>query len=177
VTGHADPQLEHWREQFVASRLEPHPGVGWLFDWLTDHQRPPERTVVVHGDFRVGNVLYDGAGITGLLDWEMAHLGDPAEDLAWAYRALWSPVRFVSLDEFVGAYVAAGGAPIDAESLVWHRVFCEVKFAAISLAAARSVVDGTSTNLRLIDRARTVIPAVDLCLSWIGAADRVGTPC
>jgi aminoglycoside phosphotransferase (APT) family kinase protein len=176
-------QLAHWRGQFLASRLEPHPALGWLFDWLADHQQAPERTVVVHGDFRVGNVLYDGPRITGVLDWEMAHLGDAVEDLAWAYRALWSPARFCSLADFVEAYTAAGGAPVGADSLLWHRVFCEVKFAAISLQAARSVVDGTSANLRLVDRARTVIPSVNACLSWIaGSADRVqhsktGPPC
>jgi aminoglycoside phosphotransferase (APT) family kinase protein len=160
-------QLEFWRDQFLAGRLEPHPSLGWLFDWLTDHQPVPARTAVVHGDFRVGNVLYEGARIVGLLDWEMAHLGDPAEDLAWAYRALWSPERFVPLPEFLDAYYAAGGALISEFSLLWYRVFCEVKFATISLQAARSVIDGTSTNLRLADRARTVIPAIDLCLSWI----------
>lgn len=171
VSGTADPQLEHWREQFVAARLEPHPTLGWLFDWLADRRPAPAQTVIVHGDFRVGNVLYDGPRITGLLDWEMAHLGDPAEDVAWAYRALWSPARFLALEEFLSAYVEAGGTPIEADTLVWHRVFCELKFAAISLQAARSVVDGSSTNLRLADRARTVIPAVNLCLDWI-AADR-----
>ncbi|MBA3742806.1 phosphotransferase family protein [Sporichthya sp.] len=173
-TGPYDPgaQLEQWRSQFLASRLEPHPALGWLLDWLTDHQPAIERTVVVHGDFRVGNVLYDGPHITGLLDWEMAHLGDAAEDLAWAYRALWSPVRFCSIEDFVAAYADAGGAAIPADSLRWHRVFSEVKFAAISLAAARSLVDGTSTNLRLADRARTVVPAVNLCLSWIAAAEQ-----
>lgn len=176
-----EPVLEQWRRQFVASRLEPHPGLGAVFDWLADHQRPLERPVVVHGDFRVGNVLYDEARITGLLDWEMAHLGDPAEDLAWAYRALWSPRRFVSFAEFVAAYTEAGGASVDADSLLWHRVFSEAKFAAISLQGARAVLDGTSTNLRLLDRARTVIPAVNLALGWIasGASAPAGAvaPC
>lgn len=171
------PQLDHWRAQFLAARLEPHPALGWLFDWLADHESPPARTVIVHGDFRVGNVLYAGEAITGLLDWEMAHLGDPAEDLAWAYRDLWSPRHFCGLDDFLDAYASAGGASITAESLLWHRVFSEVKFAAISLQAARSVVDGTSTNLRLADRARTVVPAVNLCLRFIAASDRAVAPC
>ncbi|HVE27174.1 MAG TPA: hypothetical protein VNC22_17330, partial [Sporichthya sp.] len=91
------------------------------------------------------------------------------EDVAWAYRALWSPARFLALDEFLTAYAEAGGTPIEAATLLWHRVFCELKFAAISLQAARSVVDGSSANLRLADRARTVIPAVNLCLGWIAA--------
>jgi aminoglycoside phosphotransferase (APT) family kinase protein len=168
-----DPLVDHWRDRYLAGRLEPLPALSWLYDWLTDHQTEPERAAVVHGDFRPGNVLYDGERITALLDWEMAHLGDPVEDLAWAYRALWSPERFVPLTEFVAAYEAAGGAHVETERLLWHRVFCEVKFATISLAAARSVVDGHSHNLRLIDRARTVAPALARCLDWIAT----GKPC
>jgi aminoglycoside phosphotransferase (APT) family kinase protein len=174
-----EPQLTLWQRQFLAARLEPHPTLGWLFDWLADRQTAPARTVLVHGDFRPGNVLYDGDRIVGLLDWEMAHLGDPAEDLAWAYRKLWSPERFVPLDEFVSAYREAGGVDIRVESLRWHRVFCEVKFATISLLAARAVVDEDSHNLRLIDRAVTVLPAVRRCLGWIGesAAGTGVAPC
>jgi aminoglycoside phosphotransferase (APT) family kinase protein len=175
-----EPQVALWYRQFLAARLEPHPGLGWLFDWLDDRQVTPMRPVLVHGDYRPGNVLYEGGRIVGLLDWEMAHLGHPAEDLAWAYRDLWSPARFVPLEEFVATYRAAGGADIDSDTLLWHRVFSEVKFATISLLAARSVVDGSSDNLRLIDRTATVPPAVRRCLDWIGAAvgERAGTtPC
>jgi aminoglycoside phosphotransferase (APT) family kinase protein len=163
-----ESQLALWHGQFLAARLEPHPTLGWLFDWLTDRQVTPSRPVLVHGDFRPGNVLYERDRIVGLLDWEMAHVGDPAEDLAWAYRKLWSPERFVPIEEFVAAYTEAGGVDISVESLRWHRVFCEVKFATISVLAARSVVDGTSHNLRLIDRNTTVLPAVRRCLAWIG---------
>jgi aminoglycoside phosphotransferase (APT) family kinase protein len=172
-----EPQLTLWHRQFLAARLEPLPTLGWVFDWLTDHQVVPARPVLVHGDFRPGNVLYSGDRITGVLDWEMAHLGHPAEDLAWAYRVLWSPERFVPLEEFLDAYTATGGADIDADTLRWHRVFCEVKFATISLLAARSVVDGSSHNLRLIDRATTVLPAVRRCLDWIGTSARQEATC
>jgi aminoglycoside phosphotransferase (APT) family kinase protein len=172
-----EPQLEMWQRQFLAARLEPLPALGWVFDWLADHQLPPARPVLVHGDFRPGNVLYAEDRITGVLDWEMAHLGHPAEDLAWAYRALWSPQRFVPLKEFLATYTASGGADISVEALRWHRVFCEAKFATISLLAARSVVDGASHNLRLIDRAATVVPAVRRCLDWIGAPDRQEAAC
>lgn len=159
----------HWRRQFLDCRLEPHPTLSWLFDWLSSTRVEPARLSVVHGDFRPGNVLYDEKGIVGLLDWEMAHVGDPVEDLAWAYRTLWSPSRFVPLDEFTKAYEAAGGRTITPETLTWHRVLAEVKFATISLLAARAVVDGTSHNLRLIDRASTVLPATSLALDLVRA--------
>jgi aminoglycoside phosphotransferase (APT) family kinase protein len=163
----AQLQLEQWREQFEEARREPYPTLAWLFGWLADHLAAPTRPVLVHGDFRVGNVLFRADRIVGILDWEMAHPGDPGEDLAWAYRALWSPERFVALDEFAAAYEAAGGVHVPADALRWHRVFAEVKFAVISLRASRSFADGPSGNLRLIDRARTVIPAVRRSLDWV----------
>lgn len=166
-----EPLVELWRDRFLASRLEPLPTLSWLFDWLSDHEQPAERAAVVHGDLRPGNVLYEGERITALLDWEMAHLGDPVEDLAWAYRALWSPERFVPLREFVAAYEREAGVRVEPDRLRWHRVFCEVKFATISLQAARSVVDGHSHNLRLIDRARTVAAALSRCLGWIATEE------
>lgn len=169
----SEPLVKLWRERFLAARLEPLPALSWLFDWLTDHETEPERSAVVHGDFRPGNVLYEGERITALLDWELAHLGDPVEDIAWAYRSFWSPERFVPLAEFIAAYESAVGARVETQRLLWHRVFCEVKFATISLQAARSVIDGRSTNLRLIDRARSVAPAVAQSLDWIAK----GEPC
>jgi aminoglycoside phosphotransferase (APT) family kinase protein len=160
-------QLEQWREQFEEARREPYPTLSWLFGWLADHLVEPARPVLVHGDFRVGNVLFGADRIVGILDWEMAHPGDPGEDLAWAYRALWSPERFVALDEFAAAYEAAGGVHVPADALRWHRVFAEVKFAVISLRASRSFADGGTGNLRLIDRARTVVPAVRRSVGWV----------
>jgi aminoglycoside phosphotransferase (APT) family kinase protein len=172
-----DSQVDYWRARFEQSRLEPIPVLSWVCGWLDDNAVAPSRPVLVHGDLRPGNVLFRDDHIVALLDWELAHAGDPAEDLAWAYRGIWSPERFVSLDEFVDAYEAAGGAAVTAEALRWNRVLCELKYATISLQAARSVVDGRSNNLRLVDRARTVIPAVQKCLDWVGASQRVGLPC
>jgi aminoglycoside phosphotransferase (APT) family kinase protein len=126
---------------------------------------------VIHGDFRPGNFLYVGSDITALLDWELAHLGDPVEDLAWAYRDFWSPARFVALEDFVDAYVAAGGPRPSAAHVRYYRVFTEAKFATISLRAARAFHEGRTTNLRLADRAATVIESVTRCLSWMDEAD------
>ncbi|CAN5201348.1 phosphotransferase family protein [soil metagenome] len=175
--GAAESQVAHWRQQFEVARVESYPTISWLFDWLEDHEDAPGEQALVHGDFRPGNVLFDGDHIVGILDWEMAHIGDPIEDLAWAYRALWSPERFVPLEEFVAAYEAAGGNHVSADALRWNRVLCELKFAVISLRASRSFADNTSTNLRLIDRGRTVVPSVRRCLSWISHEEGADAPC
>ncbi|CAN5258218.1 phosphotransferase family protein [soil metagenome] len=160
-------QVEHWHGQFESSRLEPHPVLTYLFGWLTENLPDPVELTIVHGDLRPGNFLYEGASVVALLDWEMAHIGDPVEDIAWAYRALWSPERFVSAEDFVAEYERAGGPEISRRSLLYYRVFSEVKFATISLQAARAFIDGSSTSVRLLDRARTVIPALQRSLGWV----------
>jgi aminoglycoside phosphotransferase (APT) family kinase protein len=79
---------------------------------------PPARLCIVHGDYRTGNLLYDRRGITGVLDWEMAHPGDPLEDVAWAQLASWRVGTglvgaLLTDDEWIGAYQTASGRSID----------------------------------------------------------------
>ena len=59
------------------------------FRRLRENQRPPTRTTLVHGDFRLGNLLVSPSGITGVLDWELTHQGDPAQDLGWLCTRAW----------------------------------------------------------------------------------------
>jgi aminoglycoside phosphotransferase (APT) family kinase protein len=88
--------------------------------WLDQHVPKPRAPSVLHGDFRIGNFLVDQGGIVGLLDWELAHLGDPMEDLGWLCMNAW---RFGRIDRPVGgvgdraalyaAYESAGGTAVD----------------------------------------------------------------
>lgn len=152
----AQDQLAMWREQFERQRLEPHPVLAWAFEWLARTAPEAERVSIVHGDLRFGNVLYEGAQLTALLDWEMTHLGDPVEDLGWVYRDLWSPQRSLSFAEFLAAYSDELGRGVDEGSLRWYQAFSEVKHSVISLTATRSFDDGLTRNLRHADRAETV---------------------
>ena len=83
---------------------------------------PPERAVLVHGDLGPGNVLHDGVRVTGLCDWELAHVGDPMEDLAWiTVRAMLTP--FVDIDTAFGWY----DGPVDAERVRYWQLACQVR--------------------------------------------------
>ena len=83
---------------------------------------PPERLVLVHGDLGPGNVLHDGGRVTGLCDWELAHVGDPMEDLAWiTVRSMLTP--FVDIDTAFGWY----DGPVDAERLRYWQLACQVR--------------------------------------------------
>ncbi len=170
--GDADPilaQIEYWDTNFRNHRLEPHPVLAWLFSWLRRHAPRPARLALVHGDLRPGNFLYEGDRVTALLDWEMAHVGDPAEDAAWIYRALWSPERFVPIDGFLEVHAKQAGFAIPRRNMTFYRIFSEAKFASISLAAAHSFASGGTSNLRHIDRAAKVPECLRLALALIAS--------
>ena len=152
-----------WESRFLVHRLEPLPALAQLFRWLKAHLPAPTRLSLIHGDLRPGNFLFEGGKLNALLDWEMAHIGDPAEDIAWVYRALWSPERFMSLDEFAQAH----GLGIPRRNILFYRIFSEVKFAAISVCAAASFARGDTGNLRHIDRAAKIPECMRLCFDLI----------
>ncbi len=163
----ATEQLAYWADLFERQRLEPHPALVFALRWLA--QRPPlaARVSVVHGDLRFGNLLYHQGRLTALLDWEMTHLGDPIEDLGWVYRELWTGRRALPFEEFLAAYEAAGGGPVQPEHLRWYQVFNEVKHSVISLTGTRSFADRATTSLRHADRAATIVPFLDRILDLI----------
>ncbi|HET7353085.1 MAG TPA: phosphotransferase family protein, partial [Gaiellaceae bacterium] len=68
---------------------EPHPAIELGLWWLREHPPPARTPVVVHGDFRIGNLVVDETGLVGVLDWEFAHLDDPARDLSFALVRAW----------------------------------------------------------------------------------------
>jgi len=160
-------QISHWEQQFLDHRQEPLPVVVHLFSWLKRHCPTPTRLCLVHGDLRPGNFLYRGADVTALLDWEMAHAGDPAEDIAWIYRPLWSPEKFMPIEEFVRVYRERAGFDIGMENLRFYQVFSEMKFAALSLTASHSALSGQSDNLRHLDRAAKVAASLARCFELI----------
>ncbi len=111
--------------------------------------------VLVHGDFRMGNVLFDAGGMRAVLDWELAHIGDPAEDLAWVMVRSWrfgggQPVGGIGTrEEFFAAYEAAGGAPVDPAWVRFWEVFGNLRWGIICLSQARTYLDGHSTSVEL----------------------------
>ena len=88
--------------------------------WLEANIPPPVTPRLVHGDFRLGNLMFEHGRLTGVLDWELAHLGDPHEDLAFGCMTVWRFSRpdrpgygLGTLAELFAAYEAAGGMPVD----------------------------------------------------------------
>jgi aminoglycoside phosphotransferase (APT) family kinase protein len=163
----AAQQVEYWESLFRRHRMEPHPMIVGAFIWLKEHQPVADRVTIVHGDFRYGNLLYEGKRINALLDWEMVHLGDPVEDLTWAYRALWTPASVMPLEEFVERYSKLSGIPVHPHNLIYYRLFNEMKHTIISLTGAKSFNDGRTRNIVIADRAATVTSYLLQFLDWL----------
>lgn len=154
--GSAMHEVDRWERTMRQDMLEPQPVLEIAFAWLKRHlPPPPDRLKLVHGDYRTGNFLYDQTGITGILDWEMAHAGDPIEDLGWLVIKSWrwaGDARvggLCSREEFVQAYEDAGGVKVDPVALKFWEIFSNVKFAIIFITGTKSIVQGKTPDLLL----------------------------
>ena len=149
--------LDEWAGIIDRDERHPQPIVRAAIRRLYANPPPPaQRIAVVHGDYRSGNFLHDGSGrLLALLDWEMAHLGDPLEDLAWATDPLWGhgdPTRvagLLSLADAVAAWEAASGLICDTAAFEWWRLFAAVKGQAIWTTAGRRFVEDGCGDLIL----------------------------
>jgi aminoglycoside phosphotransferase (APT) family kinase protein len=157
---HVD-QLTVWRG--VLDELgEPHPVLEFALRWLDRHRPPAHRTAVVHGDFRNGNLIVGPGGVRAVLDWELAHLGDPLEDLGWLCAKPWrfgaaEPVGgFGSYAQLVTAYEQAGGGEVDRVALRWWEMFAVLRWGIICVGQARRHLTGAERSVELAALGRRV---------------------
>jgi aminoglycoside phosphotransferase (APT) family kinase protein len=86
---HSGALLFQRAQDFLDAHENPSPVLQLALNWLREHARPAPRRTLVHGDFRNGNLLVDEAGLVAVLDWELAHLGDPLQDLGYLCANVW----------------------------------------------------------------------------------------
>ena len=147
-------ELSLWLRDLDADEIEPQPITRAAIRWLRANPPPPaQRISVVHADYRTGNFLVDETGrIRGILDWELAHLGDPLEDLAWGINRVWCWNRddraggLLPKDEAIRLWEASSGLRADRAALHWWEMFSCVKGQAIWLSAAREYHDGRNQD-------------------------------
>lgn len=141
-------ELDAFRRLY--DRLAPLPPVAAAaFWWLERHRpEPAARRTIVHGDYRMGNMVVGGGRITGVLDWEMAAPGDPLTDLVWCFIPVWVPA-LVDEEPLLRRYAERTGIELDPKRVHWHRVFGLLRLSYYSLSGTRAFDAGRSSDLRL----------------------------
>jgi aminoglycoside phosphotransferase (APT) family kinase protein len=130
-------------EQLLDRTGTARPGLEFALHWLRVNRPPDGRTGVVHGDFRSGNLIVGPDGVRAVLDWELAHLGDPREDLGWLCARVWrfgapAPVAGMgTLTDLLDAYAHHGGDRMDPADLFWWQVLATLRWGVICLEQAR----------------------------------------
>ncbi|QZD94395.1 phosphotransferase [Qipengyuania gelatinilytica] len=159
------------REQFEEAGGD-RPIIALGLRWLMDNLPEPVDPVLNHGDYRLGNILCEDSHLTGVLDWELAHLGDPHEDLAFGCMPVWRfgaydrpALGLGSLEDYFAAYEAAGGRKVDPSRFRFWTIYRTVWWALGCLKNARVWRDGQDRMLeRVVISRRTSEQEVDLLL-------------
>ncbi len=142
-------ELDKYEERYRISGAR-RPIIELAFRHLRERAPPPVEPVLVHGDFRNGTLMFHpDTGVAAVLDWELAHLGDPAEDLAWLCTGAW---RFGRPDRPVGGfgdyadlldgYAEAGGQPMTLERVLYWQAIGSLKWGVMCLGMYMSWVAG-----------------------------------
>ena len=144
--------------------------------WLQRHQPEPAGDVTVHGDFRMGNLLVNDDGLTGVLDWELSHRGDPAEDIGWLCARAWRfggngrVGGFGELTDFLNSYEQSGGVHVTPEQIQWWEAYALLKWAIICALQASAHLSGSTRSIELAAIGRRVCESEWDLLRLLGAA-------
>jgi aminoglycoside phosphotransferase (APT) family kinase protein len=129
---------------------------------LEAEQPKPRGPVLVHGDFRLGNLIVGPEGLRAVIDWERVHIGNPAEDLSWLCVKAWrfgadAPVAGLGpREELLDAYRAAGGADVSLDELRWWEILGTLRWGVICMAQAQAHLSGAHRSVELAAIGRRV---------------------
>jgi aminoglycoside phosphotransferase (APT) family kinase protein len=156
-------QLLEWRERLdvmgdTTATFE------WGFRWLAARRPRSSPAVLVHGDFRMGNLIVEGSELAAVLDWELVHVGEAYEDLAWFCIRAWrfgAPASLGagglgSIEDFLDAYELAGGATVDRVAFHWWLVLATLRWGVICRHQAERHLSGQARSVELAAIGRRV---------------------
>ena len=140
--GSALMQVEYWEDRIARAGFRKKPVIAYAVNWLKDNLVENDRICLVHGDYRSGNYIARNGRIAAILDWELVHLGDPLDDIAYIMGAWRSaqPLNWLSHllpeEEFFSRYEEASGIKIDMQKLEFYHVLNKFKSVGIGITAA-----------------------------------------
>jgi len=163
------------QEKLLDALGEPHPAFELGLRWLREHAPAPRRVCLVHGDFRNGNLLIDANGVRAVLDWELAHVGDPMEDLGWLCVKSWrfgvndKPVGgFGAREELFAAYEQASGVAVDADAVRFWEAYGNLKWGLVCTLQASYHLNNQRRSVELAALGRRACEMEWDLLSMIG---------
>ena len=146
-------QLAKYESIYRAFDL-PRPVFELAIAWLKAHAPEPLPTVLVHGDFRLGNLIVSEKGLASVLDWELAHIGDPREDIAWLCVNSWrfghAEKRvggFGDLPDLLDAYAAAGGGQFTPRDIDWWEMLGSLKWGIMCMIMYEAYRSGADPSV------------------------------
>jgi len=166
-------QIARWSRQYQASETEPQIAMDRLIEWLPRHLPPEGEPRIVHGDYRIDNLIYHPAEprVIGVLDWELSTIGDPLADFAY-HVMVWrvSPELFRGLagvdfstlgipteEEYVATYGERIGRG-RTEDWEFYMVYSLFRLAAIMQGIAKRAIDGTAASREAVELGRLARP-------------------
>jgi hypothetical protein len=150
--------------------------------WLEQERPVAGERCVVHGDFRLGNLVVGPDGLRAVLDWELAHIGDPMEDLGWLCVRAWrfgvdAPVAGLGdYDELFASYEAASGRAVDPQAVRWWEALGCLRWGAICMLQASAHLSGASRSVELAAIGRRTCEAEHDLLLLLGAGPEAEVP-
>ncbi len=151
----AKAEVGNYEAAFRVASRDPHPVFEIAFRWLHQNMPASDDCTLVHGDYRLGNFIFGEDGLRGIIDWELAHWGDPMEDLGWLAVKSWrfgggKPMAGVGdREQFYKAYEAAGGYPVDRERVRFWELFGNLRWGVITITQAENYMAGRSKSVEL----------------------------
>jgi aminoglycoside phosphotransferase (APT) family kinase protein len=159
----AQDQLAEWRARLDAMG-DTTATFEWAFRWLAAHRPASSPPHLVHGDFRMGNLIVDESELAAVLDWELVHIGEVYEDLAWFCIRAWrfgAPAArgaggLGSVEEFLCGYEQASGTTVDRVAFHWWLVLATLRWGVICRYQAERHLSGQSPSVELAAIGRRV---------------------
>jgi aminoglycoside phosphotransferase (APT) family kinase protein len=163
-------QVMRWTRQYRDSQTDYIPEMERLIGFLPETVPEQSRTSIVHGDYRIDNVVFDGDGtLTAVLDWELATLGDPLADFSYLAMQWMMPadggaglagldftaLGIPTLDEIARRYAERSGVPV-ADQLDWYFAYNLFRLAGIVQGIKKRVIDGTASHAQAAEMAKRV---------------------